>query len=135
MSALAIAHAIIWSGVRIETAPTCVESRPFKVLGGIFRVLVYCRDPLARKSQKLVDRGEIVVFVVVAVVIGGVVMAACDAHNRLATLISVILSHTLSSDYIAFLLTCKVTALMLSRCDGRLGLLVAPEYFACFVVQ
>jgi len=117
LSALAIAHAIIWSGVRIETAPTCVESRPFKVLGGIFRVLVYCRDPLARKSQKLVDRGEIVVFVVVAVVIGGVVMAA------------------LSSDYIAFLLTCKVTALMLSRCDGRLGLLVAPEYFACFVVQ
>jgi hypothetical protein len=133
---LAIAHAIIWSGVRIETAPTCVESRPFEVLGGILRVLVYCRDPLARKSQELVDRGEIVVFVVVTVAVGGVVMAACDAHNRLATLVSVFLSHrTLSSDYIAFLLKCKVTALMLSRCDGRLGLLVAPEYFVCFVVQ
>jgi hypothetical protein len=133
---LAVAHAIIWSGVRIETAPTRVESRPFEVLGGIRRVLVYCRDPLARKSQELVNRGEIVVFVVVAVAVGGVVMAACDAHNRLARLISVILSHrTLSSDDIAFLLKCKVTASMLGRCDGRLGLLVAPEYFVCFVVR
>jgi hypothetical protein len=126
---------------RIETAPTCVESRPFELLGDILRVLVYCRDPLARKSQELVDRGEIAVFVVVAltvaaVAVGEVVTAACDAHNRLATLSSVILSHyTLSSDYITFLLKCKVTALMLSRCDGRLGLLVTPEYFVCFVEQ
>ena len=47
---MAVAHAIIWSGVRIEMAPTCVESRLFEVLGGILRVLVYCRDPLDRPA-------------------------------------------------------------------------------------
>jgi hypothetical protein len=41
----------------------------------------------------------------------------------------------LSSDCVTFLLKCKVTPLALSWCNGRLGLLVLPEYFVWFIVQ
>jgi cobalamin biosynthesis protein CobD/CbiB len=104
---------------------------------GILRVLVYYRDPLTRKSQELINRGEIVIFVfiIIAVIVSGIIIAACNIYNRLATLISIILSYyTLSSNCIAFLLKCKVTALILSRYDGRLKLLITPEYFVYFII-
>lgn len=41
----------------------------------------------------------------------------------------------LSSDCVTLLLKCRVTPLVLSRCDGRPGLLAAPEYFVCFIIQ
>ena len=49
-SALAVAYTIIQSGLCwTETASTCVKSRLFKMLEGIFRVLVSSRrDPLGR---------------------------------------------------------------------------------------
>jgi hypothetical protein len=112
-SALAVTHATIWSGARIEMAPTCVQSRPFEALGDILRVLVYYRDPFTRKSQELVDRGLTIVCFAIAV--SGVVIAACEYTHRLATFIPRILSYrTLSSDYVTFLLKCSVTPLVLS---------------------
>jgi hypothetical protein len=81
-SALAITYAIIWSGARIETAPTRVQSRPFEALGDILRVQVYYRDPFARKSQELVDRGLTVVCFTIAV--SGVVMAACEYTQQIS---------------------------------------------------